>query len=226
MYLTDGNRDKSRTITGFMNHVVMKSPTVVYPRFATARRVNLVTDPPGLMVLADRTLVPTPAALDWGTDTTHYLGGVTPQEDRNGGFWAFAGWSDGGAATHAYKVGSSTGPVTVTATYVPLAVTQISTLPAGLSVKVDGRDNWPSINFPWAAGETHSIEAPAEQTDSSGHVWKFRSWSNGGTPAQSFTVSDQIAGAGARLIATYDPVTRPPHRAEPGGRIESEDGRQ
>ena len=197
---------QNQTISGFINHVTMKSPTVVYPRFVTARRVNLVTDPPGLMVLADRTPVSTPIGMDWGTDTTHTLGGLTPQEDRNGGYWAFAGWSDGGEATHAYKVGSSTTPVTVTARYVPLAVTQISTLPPGLKISVDGRDNWPSINFPWGIGETHRIEAPAEQTDATGHVWKFRSWSNGGTAAQTFTVPDDAGGTGARLVATYDPV--------------------
>jgi uncharacterized protein (TIGR03437 family) len=199
---------QNQIITGFLNHVTLRSPTVVYPRFVTAHRVNLFTEPPGLLVLADRTPVPTPAVMDWGTGTTHFLGGITPQQDRNGGFWAFASWSDGGAANHTYNVGAPDGPIAITATYVPLAVTQITTVPPGLSIKVDGRDNWPSANFPWGTGETHRIEAAAEQTDSAGRIWKFRSWSNGGTAAQDFTVPEQAAGTGVRLVATYDPVSR------------------
>ena len=44
-----------QTITGFQNTVTVTSPIVVYPKFQVARKINFVTDPPGLTVLADRT---------------------------------------------------------------------------------------------------------------------------------------------------------------------------
>lgn len=200
--------DQNQIITGFINTVKMDGPTAVHPQFTYARRINLVTDPPELLVLADRTPTPTPAALDWGTHTTHTLGPVSPQQDKQGVWWAFQSWSTGAAPVHAYQLDQSTTPVTITAKYVPVAVTQVSSLPPGLALKVDGRNNWPSYNFPWGVGETHKIEAPAELTDAQGRVWKFRSWSDGGEAAHEFKVPETAAGSGVRLVATYDPLAR------------------
>ena len=53
--------------------------------------------------------VATPYALDWGWGSTHTLGAITPQQDKDGAWWAFSSWSDGGAATHSYKVASTSG---------------------------------------------------------------------------------------------------------------------
>ena len=66
------------------------------------------------------------------------------------------------------RLRSTSGVETVTATFVPIAVTQVASVPPGLALKVDNRDNWPSYNFPWGIGETHRLEAPAQLTDSPG----------------------------------------------------------
>jgi uncharacterized protein (TIGR03437 family) len=55
-------------------------------------------------------------------------------------------------------------------------------------------------------GETHSLQAPAQQTDSQGRIWAFGSWSNGGPATQSLTVPASAADAGIRMVATYNPV--------------------
>src|SRR5262249_31200819 len=192
--------DENQVITGFINVVTMNKPQVARARFVYGRRVNLTTDPPELDLLADRSKVSTPAALDWGIYTTHTVGPVTPQQDKNGKWWAFQSWSDGGAQIHGYAVDQSTTPATLTAKFVPVAVTQVSSLPPGLAVKVDGRDNWASFNFPWGTGETHKVEAPAELTDEQGRSWRFRSWSDGGAASHEITVGE----GDARIIATYD----------------------
>ena len=86
----------NQAITGFINEVTMNGPVVAHPRFVYGRRIHIETDPPGMMAMADRTLMPTPGFVDWGVNTTHTLSGVSPQQDRWGVWWKFVSWSDGG----------------------------------------------------------------------------------------------------------------------------------
>ena len=195
-----------QTIQGPMNTVVLNGPVSVYPIFRQARNINLAASPSGLQLLADRTKVSTPTVLQWGWDTSHTLGVISPQMDNNGKWWAFQSWSDGGASTHAYQVTQSLLPDTVTATYVAGASALLSTSPAGLALKIDGRSNWPSYGFIWGIGETHHLEAPAQQTDAQGRVWAFSAWSNGGAAVQDFRVPAIGADIGVHLNATYSPV--------------------
>jgi len=195
-------------ITGFQNTVSMNGPTEVYPKFQPARKISIGTIPAGLTVLADRAPVVTPATLDWGMNTTHSLGPVSPQQDINGKYWIFSSWSDGGAANHAYQVGASNSSDAVTATYIPGAAVSIVTQPAGLPLKIDGVSTTllplNSQYYTWGVGETHKVEAPLQQTDSQGRIWKFTSWSNGGDAAQQVTVpADADTTGGMKLVANY-----------------------
>jgi uncharacterized protein (TIGR03437 family) len=199
-----------QAIAGFQNTVTINEPTSVYPVFQVARRVNFTTVPANLLVLADRAQMPTPTFLEWGWDTTHSVGPVSPQQDVNGKWWAFQSWSDGGADNHAYKVAPFSTPDTITATYVAAANVSVITQPVGLKIKVDGRENvvYPYY-FNWGVGETHHLEAPAQQTDAQGRVWSFSGWSNGVTAAaQDFTVPLEADTGGARLTATYTQLAK------------------
>jgi len=192
-----------QVIQGPLDTVTLNGPMIVRPQFQVARAVNLASVPAGLQVLADRAPVTTPVTLDWGWNSTHSVGPVSPQEDHFGSWWVFSSWSDGGAATHAYQVAQLSQPDTLTATYVAGVAVALTTSPPNLKLNIDGRDNLPSYSFVWGVGETHQVAAPAQQTDSQGRVWAFSSWSNGGAAAQNLTVP---AGAGIRLIATYTPM--------------------
>jgi uncharacterized protein (TIGR03437 family) len=197
-----------QVITGFQNTVTLNAPTEVYPKFSPARKITLQTNPPELLVLADRATVPTPATMDWGVNTVHSLGPISPQQDKKGKYWSFQSWSDNGAVNHAYQVGSSSTSDTVTANYVPAAPVTLLTQPVGLPLKVDGAmTTLTPLNpyyFVWGVGETHKIEAPAQQTDAQGRVWKFSGWSNGGPVSQDITVPlDADVTGGMRITATY-----------------------
>jgi uncharacterized protein (TIGR03437 family) len=195
-----------QVIQGFQDTVTLTVPVSVFPLFQVARRINLATVPAELEVLADRAPVPTPTTMEWGWGSTHSVGILSPQQDTTGHWWVFSSWSDGGAPTHAYQVAGLSAPDTLTATFVPAATITLSSLPAGMSFTVDGKSNWPSNNFIWGVGETHSLQAPAQQTDSQGRIWAFASWSNGGSAAQILTVPASAADTGMRLVATYSPV--------------------
>ncbi len=199
----------NQVIKGFQNTVTMTGPLNVYPIFQPARKINLATDPPGLTLLADRAPVPTPAALDWGIGTVHTVGANSPQKDALGQWWAFQSWSDGGGVNHAYTVASSNMPDTLTAKYVAAPLVSILTQPPGLRIKVDGQ--YSVLNpyyFAWGIGETHHLEAAAQQTDAQGRVWQFSSWSNGGAAIQDIVVPADAAVNGLRLTATYTPLTK------------------
>jgi len=194
-----------QVITGLQDVVTLSGPMQVYPKFQVARKINLATVPPNLLVLADRIQVPTPNSVDWGWDTVHSLGPVSPQQDASGKWWAFSSWSDGGAANHAYTVGESNQPDTLTATYVPSAYVQLKTSPQGLTLKIDGRDNLlqPYL-MNWGVNEVHHLEAPAQQTDAQGHIWAFANWSNGASAVQDFTVPPSADTTGVTLTASYN----------------------
>jgi uncharacterized protein (TIGR03437 family) len=204
----------NQAVLGFQSTVTMNGPESVYPLFAPARNINLVTSPPGLQVLADTAPITTPYTLQWGMGTTHSLTAISPQLDLQSNPWVFSSWSDGGAMTHAYTVPIVTTPDNVVATYVPGVGATFTSVPGGLNLTVDGVSTLPPYNFIWGVGETHTFSAPAQQTDSTGRVWAFSSWSTGAAAlpiaaaqaAQSISVPASAAGLGLRYIATYTPV--------------------
>ena len=192
----------NQAIVGATNTVTMNGPVQVCPQFSVARPVNFATVPPGLMLYADRLKITTPTTEQWGWNTTHTVGALTPQLDASQNWWAFSSWSDGGDVNHAYTVAPVNPPDTLTATFVPAAVVQVLSSPPALPLIVDGRNNWGNYNFVWGMGETHQIEAPAQLTDSKGRVWAFSSWSNGGPRVQTYTVP--APSAAQPLTATYN----------------------
>ncbi len=195
-----------QSVQGLTDTVTLNGPVSVYPMFALARTINLASAPTGLTLLADRTKVPTPTVLQWGWDTVHSLGVISPQQDLQGKWWAFQSWSDGGASTHAYTVAESPVADSLTATFAPAAAALLTTTPPGLSLSIDGRTNWTSYNFVWGIGETHHLAAPSPQTDATGHVWAFSSWSDGGSAAHDFTVPANAVDLGVHLNATFSPL--------------------
>jgi uncharacterized protein (TIGR03437 family) len=196
----------NQVIQGASNTITMKTPLTVYPTFQVARRIDLATVPDGLHVLADRASVPTPSTMEWGWGSSHSVGVISPQQDKTGFWWIFSSWSDGGAANHAYQVANVITEDSLIATFVPASPVLLTTAPQGLNLTVDGKSNWPTYNFTWGVGETHTLQAPAQQTDSQGRIWAFANWSNGGAATQSFTVPASAANTGVRLLATYSAV--------------------
>jgi uncharacterized protein (TIGR03437 family) len=201
----------NQTITGPLNVVTVAGPTEVYPKFQVARHITFNTVPDGLQLLADRTPINSGTILDWGWDSVHSVGPVSPQQDRNGKFWVFSSWSDSGNANHAYTVAESNLPASITATYIPAAPFTIVTQPLGLKVKVDGvfGNILNPYYYTWGVSETHRLDAPATQVDASGRTWQFSNWSDGGAAAHDYSVApDADVTGGAKLIATYTPLTK------------------
>jgi uncharacterized protein (TIGR03437 family) len=192
------------TSQAFLNTWTANGPMTLYPVFQSARPVSvgIATSPVGLQVLVDRTPVYSPTSLEWGWNTTHQLGGISPQYDLHGNLWVFDSWSDGGAYSHAYTVPPNTpAAITLTANYVTGTLVTFLTNPPGLALSVDGRTNYPNYTFAWAPGSKHTVTALASQVDANGNAYTFSGWSNNGPATQQITVSTNPSNN--RYTASY-----------------------
>ncbi|MBV8819346.1 MAG: hypothetical protein JO022_13390, partial [Acidobacteriaceae bacterium] len=238
----------------FLTSWNLTGPVTLAPRFSPAKRVHFETNPPGLQVLVDRTAVPTltvqpdssaicpsnqslpvsvPAGFpqlcrgdfDFAPGSTHVIGAPSPQIDANGGLWVFDSWGNGQGENAVYKADNQTStPDTVIVKFVPGAQVSFVTNPGRLKLEVDGRTNWPAYNFVWGVGTTHQVSAPLQESDNAGRKYTFRSWSNGGSAAQSVTVDQTAAGNGLRMIASYDVLSRVVLQTSPPGQTVQVDG--
>ncbi|HEV3200784.1 MAG TPA: hypothetical protein VGZ73_22935 [Bryobacteraceae bacterium] len=203
---------------------VLNASVIIYPQFAVARQIQLLTSPDGLQLLADRSLVAAPSTLEWGLNTSHTLAPVSPQYDQQGRQWVFHSWSDGGAPTHTYTVPNGSAAISIIAQFVPAVPVALLTDPSGLNLKVDGLDGASPRFCSWGPGETHTVTAPEHQTDSAGGPWAFRQWSSGPGATQTIQVADAQVGTGIRMTAAYDPLSRIRVESTPGGLTLAVDG--
>lgn len=139
---------------------------------------------------------------DFTPGSSHQVAAPTPQQDAQGNYWVFSGFSDGLGQNSTYTTDDNTGtPDTVFANFTPGVQAVIFTLPTGLPILVDGNPNAANYTYIWAQGDTHQVTAPATLTDSQGRVFSFVSWSNGGAATQSITMPTNSANF--YLWATY-----------------------
>lgn len=190
--------------------------TTVQPMFVAAKRARFRTNPLGLKVVVDSAELTTPlyppgqcspvdqallapapagstplcpAEFDFLPGSVHQIGATTPQSDVNGQKWIFSSFSNGVANGGQFVADSvTTTPADVIANFVQGVLCTISSSSGSAPLTIDGRSNWPSTNFYWGAGETHTISAPSTYKDSAGRTWQFVQWSNGGAQTQTITV--------------------------------------
>ncbi len=206
--------------SAFVGSILVKGPTVLNPRFAPGKRVTFYTSPPELQVRVDgtnvNTLVPGTISaasksgiFDFGDGQEIVLGAPSPQRDLQQTLWVFDSFDIGGGQNTVYKVNNVNISSTITARFKKGISVSIATNPPNLKVSIDGRDNWPSQDFAWAAGSKHSIAAPAQVTDSRDRKLNFTGWSHGGDAAQELVLPAEVPAAGGiRWTANYQMLPR------------------
>jgi hypothetical protein len=231
----------------------ISGPLTIVPQFTQGKRVNFLTNPMGLNVLVDRTATPTltmpevggvcpvneetgtapPAGIsplcwgqfDFAPGSKHLIGGVTPQRDLFGKWWIFTSFVNGAGQNSVYATDTKVAtPDTLTANFVRGAQESFVTIPSGLKLNVDGRSNWPSYNFVWGLGETHTVSPLMQQSDSKGRKYVFQSWSNNGPQSQTINVDQNAVDSGYRLVVNYLKLSRLVVQSNPPGLTVSVDG--
>jgi uncharacterized protein (TIGR03437 family) len=169
--------------------VSVAAPTTVTAVYIASKPVSLVTNPPGLEIYADGTLVATPQALQWALGSSHTVSQLPKQNDSANKYWVPGSWSDGGATTHTYVVGKTLAPETLTATYAAAASAYFLTSPINLNLVIDNVVLPPPYGYIWGVGSSHTVSATTPQTDAQGSLWVFQSWDDGTTaPVRNLTV--------------------------------------
>jgi uncharacterized protein (TIGR03437 family) len=240
----------SGTPNAFLTQFTLNEPYVITPQFEPGKLVSFLTAPLGLNLLIDHTPVPTrtindvpacpsdetqvqvaplgfPGVCDgdfyFAPGSTHSISGVTPQRDKFGKWWVFSGWSNGSGQDALYQVANNTTPVVVTGNYLAGAQVALLTSPGGMQLTVDGQ-TWPSYDFIWGLGTTHTVSAATTQTGANGRVYTFQNWSNGGSPAQSYTVDQTAVNSGFVMTANYSELSRIVVQSTPPGLTLQVDG--
>lgn len=223
------------------------APTTFTPQFSIAKRVHFMTNPPGYTVLVDRTTSQTPLAassngatcnptqnllpplppagfpalclgdFDLLPGSIHTIGATTPQQDIQGNYWVFEGYTNGMGQNSKYVVDTAYNvATTLTASFVPGVKVQFITSQNGLKLSVDGTTNFGGgYTFIWGQGDTHTFSAPATQVDANGRTWTFTGWSNGGTATQTITVPTTTTAMA--LTATYAELPQVTINSSPQG---------
>ena len=168
--------------------LVVNNPIHLTATWQAVGNFTINTNPPGMRVLVDQTITTTPASFQWAPGSAHALSPVS-QQTNTGSRWEFLSWSDGGPENRIVTAPNAPNSTSLTLNYASGVTVSFGTVPVGLSLSIDGRTNWPSYNFVWAAGSTHTIAAPLDQSDANGVKYAFNQWTIGGPAAQTFTVA-------------------------------------
>ena len=155
---------------------------------------------------------------DFAPGSTHFLSGVTPQQDSSGNYWVFSSWSNGLAQNSIYTVDNNpNSPLTLTADYVAGAHVAFLTSPTGLQLTVDGVSTYKSYDFIWGVGTTHQVAAAPSQKAANGRVYTFVNWSNQTAPSETVAVTQSMVSSGYRLTANFSELSRIVVQSVPSG---------
>ena len=241
----------SGSVNAYLTRVTVNGSMNLTPVFAPGKRVHFLTNPLGMNVLVDHSVVPTRLSsdvttcpsndylavapqfgvppmcfgdFDFADGSKHIIGAPSPQVDTHGHWWVFNSFSNGMTANSIYTTSNIAAQDTLTANFDQGATVTFATNPPGLQLNVDGRQNWPSYNFVWGLGSTHQVSAPTTSSSSTGRQYTFQNWSNGGAAAQTVTIDQNAVNSGIRVTANYSVLSRVVVQSVPTGLTVQVDG--
>jgi uncharacterized protein (TIGR03437 family) len=158
--------------------------------------------------------------LDLLGGSDHLLGSPPAQSDINGKLYVFDSWDTGDGtaypANSVVHIPENPQSLVFTARFVEGARVAVMASTPGLKIAVDGSTSYQGYTFSWGVGHSHIISAPLEQRDGAGRLWRFLSWSNGGTAEQTIVVPAEAASHGQYYVAQYELLGQLTVKSEPG----------
>lgn len=188
---------------GAINHdfnmVAGSNRATVTAKFVPGVVVTFQTDPPLLKLrIENRDNWPS-YTFRWAPGTTHPVSAPLEQTDAKGRKYRFQGWSDGQPAAYDYTVASAPPDVRMMATYKAVGQITVSSLPAGMQIRVDGQNCVTPCNIERDAGTAVRISAPELYAPNDASRWVFQGWSDGGGAEHNVTAPE----VPLRLEASY-----------------------
>jgi uncharacterized protein (TIGR03437 family) len=190
---------------GAINHTYQmtgeaSSPVSLSAKFVPGAAVTFLTSPPGLTLSIDGRKNWQSYNFTWPQGATHAVSAPLTQTDAQGKLYKFVSWSNGGAADQHYTVASAPDDQRITATYQPVAQLNISSVPPGIAVQVDGSSCTTPCSIQRDVGARVSLGAPAVAPVSDGARLVFQGWGDSNSASRTVVASsaDPVA-----LRATY-----------------------
>jgi uncharacterized protein (TIGR03437 family) len=120
--------------------------------------------------------------------------------------FVFAGWQGGplGGISNASGSFVLLGPVTIRPLFTPAILVTLRTIPEGMKVLADRTVVPTPVTLEWGQSTTHLLSSVTPQWDSTGNLWAWDSWSQGGDETQIVRMPD--GAASLTYTATYAPA--------------------
>ena len=165
--------------------IACTQPSNYSASFATEYLITTATSPPNLLVTVDGVTTNAPVSNWWADGSTHAIAAPSPQ-GSGGTRSSFFTWSDGGAQAHNV---TATAGATITATFLLEHQVTFDSAPAGLKVLVSGTEYVTPVTLWLTSGSAWTLDATNVQNGSAGVRYVWSSWSDGGGPSHSITIS-------------------------------------
>lgn len=177
----------------------------VTANFTAAGQVNLHTYPPGMSLNVDGAASGTLYSFYWALGSTHQFSAPQQQAGSDSRTYIFQGWSNGGPVAQTLTVDQTTvnNGITLTANYQPLGRLVVQSVPSGLTLQVDGQACQTPCQVDHPSGTVVPAAAPASISPDANSRYDFVSWSDGGAPTHSLTLTTGITTIVAQYQTKY-----------------------
>ena len=177
----------------------VNTPTTVTANYVPGVGATFTTSPGGLNLTIDGATTVPPYNFVWGVGETHTFSASAQQTDASGHVWAFAGWSNGGAASQTVTVPASAAGVGMryVATYTPVGHLIINSTIAGAAISWNGQACATPCDVKQPVGTQIDIAALASVPNGANSRLDLSGWTGG------------AAGGPGDLMVTLgpDPIT-------------------
>ena len=168
--------------------------TTLTVNYVAGELVTLLTNPPGLTLIADGLAGQSPYNLSWGAGTSHMVSVPQQQVDAQGNGWSFRSWSNGGAAVQvvALPAAGVANGLRLTANFDPSNQTTgqltIQSSVPGVAVVVDGVACSTPCTLQRTIGSYVHVSAGSLQLGDDTRL-EFSGWADGAAADRTITVT-------------------------------------
>lgn len=186
---------------GAANHSISCTGPANYTAgFVALLKVRILSNPPGPEIKIDGQAGPGNTTFFWAVGSNHTLDAPPIVPFGNATRLRFAGWSDGGAASHSIVI---IAPLDLIVSFTREFLVSIVTSPSNLTLRVDGAVLSPTDGQWWEENSSHTIGPITPQSQGPGFRYAFVQWADGAAANRSLTVREPVRMV-AEFIAEYE----------------------
>jgi uncharacterized protein (TIGR03437 family) len=206
---------------GLINHVyhmqgAAESVLSLTANFVPGAAVSFLTSPTGLPLQIDGRSNYQSYNFYWAQGATHAVSAPLTETDAQGHLYKFISWSNGAPASLQYTVPDAPDDIRITANYQPVAQVSVSSVPAGITLQVDGTSCTTPCSLQRDVGVQMNVAAPGMVPAGDTSRLVFQGWTDSSALARTLTTSLNPIS----LTATYQMQHQLSVSADPADAVE------